>query len=283
MAQQITQDGIANLSGLEVFSSVINYTGEYINWGDAFAYGTSMGSDTDYATTAADPHTDALINSPASIIGKWYRYHTSGSPYTAVSAPTTLAQYFLFYGQKTGGLDSYSGIYQKLPLTESKEYQIKIQSTITPAIGTLYVKTYTPSESTYVETSSSSITLPIVNASTGIVTSNFTSETANDIILIYFTTEETSAQNAFAIANISIQEKQEYLIPVYAEDVFGNAHKVLRRNINSNESIGTVAFTPPPDPVEELMTAFSTRVAADGGGSVASESCLTTILETINE
>ena len=282
MAQQITQDGIANLSGLEVFSSVINYTGEYINWGDAFAYGTSMGSDTDYATTAADPHTDALINSPASTIGRWYRYHTSGSPYTAVSAPTTLANYFLFYGQKTGGLDSYSGIYQKLPLTESKEYQIKIQSTINTATGTLYVKTYTPSESTYVETSSSSISFPVSNTSTGIVTSNFTAETANDIILIYFTTEETSAQNAFAMSNISIQEKQEYLIPVYAEDRFGNAHKVLRRNINSNESIGTVAYTP-PDPVGDLIDAFSTRVAADGGGSVASESCLNTILENINE
>ena len=279
--KQITQNGIANVSGLEVFSSVINYTGEYINFGNAFAYGTSMGADTDYATTAADPHTDALINSPASTIGRWYRYHTSGSPYTAVSAPTTLANYFLFYGQKTGGLDSYSGIYQKLPLTESKEYQIKIQSTINTATGTLYVKTYTPSESTYVETSSSSISFPVSNTSTGIVTSNFTAETANDIILIYFTTEETSAQNAFAMSNISIQEKQEYLIPVYAEDRFGNAHKVLRRYIKGNDSIGTVAYTI-PDPVGDLTAAFSTRVAADGGGSVASESCLTTILDDIN-
>ncbi len=279
--EQITQNGIANASGLEVFSTVINYTGEYINFGNAFAYSNSMGSDTDYATTAADPHTDALINSPASTIGRWYRYHTSGSPYTAVSAPVTLAQYFLFYGQKTGGLDSYSGIYQKLPLTQNKEYQIKIQSTINAAIGTLYVKTYTPSEDTYAETSSVSITFPVTNTSTGIVTSNFTAVTANDIILIYFTTEDTSAQTAFTMTNISIQEKQDYLIPVYAQDKFGNAHKVLRRNLNQT-SIGSVAVTPPPDPVEELMTAFSARVSADGGGSVASESCLTTILNDIN-
>ena len=30
------------------------------------------------------------------------------------------------------------------------------------------------------------------------------------------------------MTNISIQEKQEYLIPVYATDMWGNAHKVLR-------------------------------------------------------
>ena len=30
--------------------------------------------------------------------------------------------------------------------------------------------------------------------------------------------------------SISIKEKQEYLVPVYATDKWGNDHKVLRRN-----------------------------------------------------
>lgn len=87
--KEISSRGIAQQSGLDVFSSITTYNGEYLNWGDASAYISQLGSDTDYATTAADPHTDALINSPASDIGRWYRYHTSGSPYTLVPAPTS--------------------------------------------------------------------------------------------------------------------------------------------------------------------------------------------------
>ena len=57
--------------------------------------------------------------------------------------------------------------------------------------------------------------------------STFTAQSSNDIILIYATTTETST-TALTITNISIQEKQEYLSPVYATDMWGNAHKVLR-------------------------------------------------------
>ena len=64
--KEISSRGIAQQSGLDVFSSITTYNGEYLNWGNAFDYGTQLGSDTEYATTAADPHTDALINSPAS-------------------------------------------------------------------------------------------------------------------------------------------------------------------------------------------------------------------------
>ena len=95
--KEISSRGIAQQSGLDVFSSITTYNGEYLNWGDAIAYGTQLASDTDYSTTAADPHTDALINSPASDIGRWYRYHTSGAPYTSVSAPTTAASSFLYF------------------------------------------------------------------------------------------------------------------------------------------------------------------------------------------
>ena len=234
-SKEISSRGIAQKSGLEVFSSVTTYNGEYINWGNPFDYGTQLSTDTDYATTAADPHTDALINSPANDIGRWYRYHTSGAPYTLVSAPTSTTFSFVFYGQKTGGLPSYSGIYQKLSLVRGEEYQINVQCIISTGSGTLYIKTYKPNINDtltsieYTETSSTSITYPISNTSTGLITSTFTAETANDIIQIYFTTEETSSINV-SISSISIKEKQEYLVPVYATDKWGNDHKVLRRN-----------------------------------------------------
>jgi len=229
--KQISSRGIAQQSGLDVFSSITTYNGEYINWGNALDYGTQLDSDTDYATTAADPHTDALINSPASDIGRWYRYHTSGAPYTSVLAPTSVSGFFLFYGQKTGGLLSYSGIYQKLSLIKGNEYQVEIRTYISSEAGAFYIKTYRPNGSEFTETSSNFVkyTSDVSNTSTGIITSTFTAETANDIIQFYYTTDETSSSH-FAITNISIKEKQEYLVPIYATDKFGNDHKVLRRN-----------------------------------------------------
>ena len=240
-SKEISSRGIAQKSGLEVFSSVTTYNGEYINWGNPFDYGTQLSTDTDYATTAADPHTDALINSPANDIGRWYRYHTSGAPYTLVSAPTSTTFSFVFYGQETGGLPSYSGIYQKLSLVRGEEYQINVQCIISTGSGTLYIKTYKPNINDtltsieYTETSSTSITYPISNTSTGLITSTFTAETANDIIQIYFTTEETSSI-LVPVSSISIKEKQEYLIPVYATDIFDNAHKILKRSLGNRVS-----------------------------------------------
>ena len=234
--KQISSRGIAQQSGLDVFSSITTYNGEYLNWGDSFSYGDGLDSDTDYATTAADPHTDALINSPASDIGRWYRYHTSGAPYTSVSAPASTPNSFVFYGQKTGGLPSYSGIYQKLSLVTGNEYQINVQCIVfAAAVGTLYIKTYRPNGSEFTETSSTSITFPISKTSTGLITSTFTAETANDIIQIYFTTEETGLILA-PLSSMSIKEKQEYLVPIYATDKFGNDHKVLRRTTTQTVS-----------------------------------------------
>lgn len=227
--KQISSRGIAQQSGLDVFSSITTYNGEYLNWGDASAYISQLGSDTDYATTAADPHTDALINSPANNIGRWYRYHTSGAPYTSVLAPTSSSGFFLFFGQKTGGLQSYSGIYQKLSLISGNEYQVEIQTAISADSGSIYVDTYRPNGDGFTQTSTNRIDYPVINTSTNIITSTFTAETANDIIQIYFTTNDTSSVSV-AITSMSIKEKQEYLVPVYATDKWGNDHKVLRRN-----------------------------------------------------
>ena len=240
-SKKISSRGIAQQSGLEVFSSITTYNGEYVNWSNASDYGTQLDSDTDYATTATDPHTDALINSPASTIGRWYRYHTSGAPYTSVSAPTSSSGAYIFHGQETGGLPSYSGVYQKLSLVRGNEYQINVKSIISASAGTLYIKTYKPNINDtltsieYTETSSNSITFPATNVTTNISTSTFIAATANDIIQIYFTTEETSSVNV-SISGISIKEKQEYLVPIYATDIFGNDHKILRRATNQTVS-----------------------------------------------
>lgn len=226
-SQQITSRGIAQQSGLDTLSSIINYTGEYINWGDAFSYGSQLGSDTDYATTTATPHIGALDGSPPSIINQWYRYYSSGALYTNAGSASSSAGFFRLLAVTTGGLPSYCGMYQKLLLTKDKEYTISIQTTKSTDIGTLNINTYTPSSGSYILTSTTSKTLPNTSGVLGLVESTFTAQSGNDIVLIYATTTEASSQDLL-MTNISIQEKQEYLIPVYATDMWGNAHKVLR-------------------------------------------------------
>ena len=49
--QQITARGISQQSGLDTLSSIINYTGEFINFGNAFSYINTLSSATDYATS----------------------------------------------------------------------------------------------------------------------------------------------------------------------------------------------------------------------------------------
>lgn len=236
--QQITARGIAQQSGLDTLSSIINYTGEYVNFGDAFAYSSSLSTDTDYATETSTPHIGALDGNPPNVINQWYRYHSDGVLYTNAGSATSGSGLFALQCQTTGGLPSYCGMYQKLLLTPDKEYMITIQTSSNNAAGVnngdLYINTYTPLSGSYILNTSTSKTLPNTGGDLGLLESTFTAQSSNDIILIYATTTETST-TALTITNISIQEKQEYLTPVYATDMWGNAHKVLR--VAANQTI----------------------------------------------
>ena len=93
--------------------------------------------------------------------------------------------------------------------------------------GTIRVKRYQAAGGSVVDSGDSiSFTMPYA---TSILTSSFIASTTSDIILIDYTTE-TASEIAQFIYSISIKSKEEYLVPVYAEDVYGNAHKILRRN-----------------------------------------------------
>ena len=225
--QQITGRGIAQQSGLDTLSSIINYTGEYVNFGNAFDYDNQLSSDTDYATTTETPHISALENNRPSVINQWYRYYSSGALYTNAGSATSGSSYFSLPSITTGGLPSYCGMYQKLLLITGNEYKVSVQTTFDASIGTLYINTYTPSSGSYILTSTTSKVLPNTSGTLGLFESTFKALSSNDIVLIYSTTTETSSQTLL-MSSISIQEKQEYLTPVYATDMWGNAHKVLR-------------------------------------------------------
>jgi hypothetical protein len=235
---QISNSGIANESGLEVFATTTTFNGEYINWGSAFAYGNQLSSDPDYTTNdVEDGAVDALVNAPNTTAGQWMRYHSdSGTNLNSAVAPTSGSGYYTFNANGNAGKPSHSGMYQKLELITGVEYQISVRTPIDTGIGTLYVNTYTPFDGTFLLTSTASITYPVIRSHVGLVESLFTAETGRDVIVLYFVTENTG-DNTAKITDISIKEKQDYLTPIYAEDKWGNDHKVLRRNLDNTEQL----------------------------------------------
>ena len=241
--QQITSRGIAQRSGLEIFNTVTTYDGEYINWGNALAYGTQLGSDIIAIVSgdAGDAQVEALTSSPPSTSGQWFRYNTiTGTNHYVGVPPTSGGGFFTLNAASSGVKLSYAGMYQKMPLVVGLEYKIDILNTINSNIGILYVNTYYPSYSnslgkvSYKLNTSESVNYPVGSSTDCILTSSFTAKSPNDIIVIYFTT--TAASSSVDITNISIKEKREDLIPVYATDMWGNAHKVLRVAVDQKVS-----------------------------------------------
>ena len=236
-SQQITPRGIAQQSGLDIFSSIITFDGEFMNWGYFFAYGTQLNSDSDYETSDDKPAVDAITNQPPLLLNTWYRYHTNtGGVWVDADAPSIEGGIVSFNGIKTdASTTSESGMYSKLSgLTVGKEYEISVQTVINSNTGVLYVNTYSQQGSTVNLNTSYSVSSPIGRSSIGIQKFTFTAVTQNDIIALYFNPTAIAAGNiTFTISNISIKEQQEYIVPIYAEDIFGNAHQVLRLNVNN--------------------------------------------------
>ena len=230
--QEISSRGISRQSGLDIFSSIINYTGEFLGLGQPLLT-SNIDTAVDYATTNADPQLDAVSRSYPSTKNIWYKYHTTGSPYTNIQAPSISGEFAHFKGHKSGGDPSFCGIYQQLSgLTVGKTYEIDITNPYQLIEGTITVKTYRKEGDTVFESSSNSFTMPYIN---GNMSATFTATTQNDVILIDYTTESTSAvvQHIYAMR---ISELQEYLVPTYAQDIYGNDHKILRRNLGNTIS-----------------------------------------------
>ena len=242
--QQITSSGIANQKGLEVFRTAISYSGEFINWGNALAYGTQLGSDTEYGISGdvSDVQFQTLTDNPPTDVGRWYRYKTTdGTNHVVGTAPTSGSGFFTLNASSDVSKQSYAGMYQQMSLTKGNQYEIQITNTIDSDAAQLYVSTYFPTfnfslnKVSYKVGSTAIATYPMTSSSTCILTSTFTATTPDDIIILYLNTIPTvsTATASINITNISVKEKQESLIPVYSEDAHGNAEKVLRRNLDN--------------------------------------------------
>ena len=230
--QEISSRGISRQSGLDIFSSIINYTGEFLGLGQPLMT-SNIDEAVDYGTAEPNPQLVSVAKSYPSTKNIWYKYHTTGSPYTNIQAPSISGSFAHFKGHKSGGNPSFCGIYQQLSgLTVGKTYEIDITNPYQLIEGTITVKTYRKEGDTVFESSSNSFTMPYIN---GNMSATFTATTQNDVILIDYTTESTSAvvQHIYAMR---ISELQEYLVPTYAQDIYGNDHKILRRNLGNTIS-----------------------------------------------
>jgi hypothetical protein len=56
---------------------------------------------------------------------------------------------------------------------------------------------------------------------------SFTAYTTNDIVVLSF---KTASSASVSIYNVTVQRKDEYLVPTFETDEYGNLSKVLKRN-----------------------------------------------------
>jgi len=241
--QEISSRGIARQSGLDIFSSIINYTGEYINYTTGLAPALSIASA--YSTTADNTFTDSLINNPPSVINAWYKFFTGGSPYATTTLPVVGGgagiNAFFFYGKNTASLlPSQSGIYQKLSLIKGLNYNIyidRIGLTVSDInTGVITVQIYTPQSGGYLKIFENQVNVPMTASdSQTFDAGEFTAQSANDIVMVSFSSPYIGTSNA-VIRKISIKRREDYLVSTYAQDIYGNDHKILRRDLGNTIS-----------------------------------------------
>ena len=129
-------------------------------------------------------------------------------------------------------------MYQKLELIKGIEYQITVKTSASASganTGILYANTYTPlteAGDIFDLNSTASVSYPVGKDDNELLTSLFTARTGRDVLVIYFKGLSSSLAES-KIISVSIKEKQDYLTPIYAEDRWGNSHKVLRRNLDN--------------------------------------------------
>jgi hypothetical protein len=152
---------------------------------------TGLNSTTLHNTTQPHPPQDAIANSPASILGNWYRYTTTGGDWGAVTAPALAAgSVLLSVNTVTAGR---TGVYQQLSgLAVGAMYDVKILINA-GQVGTLSIEMY------------SGTSIPIVqpfSSNTTQITATFTASSTNETILIDYTGTAAS----ILIESISVKE-----------------------------------------------------------------------------
>tara|TARA_R100000664_G_scaffold30451_1_gene43019 strand:- start:5623 stop:6327 length:705 start_codon:yes stop_codon:yes gene_type:complete len=227
--RQISQRGLPNQSGLEIFSSIITFGGEFLSWAKVFSSATLSGA-TSYETSTSDPTLYAVNNSRPTTPETWYLYFTTGL--SAPSVPSVTDENARNSIQLTGNDSGNIGLYQQLSgLTVGTTYKFSVFFHKGSASGTITLEQFAyAGESDYSRILISETTVPAYEC-----VLEFTAYSSNDVILIDFQCA-SGVTGAVDITQMSIKEKEEYLVPVVMTDSTGTAHNVLQRNLQDNLS-----------------------------------------------
>jgi hypothetical protein len=152
----------------------------------------NLSTTTLHNTNAGIPSQDAINNSPPTILGKWYRFTTTGSPWGAVTAPTNTNNNLVLSYNATAG---HTGVYQQLSqMSTTGQYDIVI-TIATLVVGTITIKIFDGT----IQTVSAPIT-----SNLNTITFTFTSPSTNPTFLIDY----TSTVGNLTLEDISIQPNQ---------------------------------------------------------------------------
>ena len=165
-------------------------------------YFTGLNSTSLFSTTAVSPALAAIASTPPTVLGNWYRFTTTGGPWGAVTAPTVNSSnnLVLSYNATAG----HTGVYQKLSgLIPGAVFEINIQIA-TPAVGTITIQVYSGNLLHF----TSSITSNLNS-----IASQFTANTANDIVLLNY----SSTAGDLVIESIQLNESQWVPTTIYSE------------------------------------------------------------------
>tara|TARA_R100000654_G_scaffold14163_2_gene30599 strand:- start:19359 stop:20147 length:789 start_codon:yes stop_codon:yes gene_type:complete len=235
--------GLPKKEGLITNVSLNVYDTEHVALGNSFIT-QHLSTATDRATTATDWSHDVVSNTTYKL-NTWFKYHTSGSPYGSVVAPSSFTNYIIFRsGSGTGSPLTHGGIYQKLTgLIVGFEYRVSIRlQNFQTTGGTCSILSYYEVDDIYLKNTEESFVLtdnPATTLPAMILTSEFTAKTPQDIILIDFTNVFQSGHtagvrgNTMAVQEISVKRKDEYLIPTQVSDINDNFSTVYKSNIQN--------------------------------------------------
>tara|TARA_R100000655_G_scaffold46846_1_gene83810 strand:- start:1134 stop:1880 length:747 start_codon:yes stop_codon:yes gene_type:complete len=238
MAKQINDNGIALVSGLDIYTPLTVFSDEKVSYGSYFI--SNSISNTLISTNTEAYATQAVSSAslPKFTNSKWYRYGTSGTVYSSIgeSQPATTDNKLTLTAIVGGELGtSHSGVFQELKnLIVGQDYRITIDLHPTTAAGTLavsrlYNDTSVSDVITLIQSSVSSFSLP---DSDGVINLDFNAYSTSDILFIDYSSSVNEA--TVDISSISVKMKNDYQVPVLMENKYSGYSKILRRKYSNS-------------------------------------------------
>ena len=222
---EFNDNGVPLVAGGNTYSPVIVYGKEMLPYGNYFTSSTLSVANTTVIPVTTNSIFNEVISNNIELMesGKWVVWYTAaGGYFPATASPTSLDNKINISYTNSG----YSGLCQKFNgLIVGANYSLVINFHKGTQVATLEISTYfnslTGTPPTIVALSGGSkgvFELPSSFSSTGEIIFNFTAKSPNEILFLNFFSSNAAAGSVTEISSISLREKQEYQIPVVANE-----------------------------------------------------------------